>query len=195
MTPDLLAWSPEQYTAFWTAMYALAAIATAVFVGLAFFAARGQLNLAKRARDDAERDRHAQLTTELSRRWDEDELLRAREAEAAYDSVSLKAAMDEFYSENDSRYYLLLRVPNYFEDVGVMVTQGTIPLKVVEESLGSLITHHWQFWRLWIEDLRKTEGDPTNFRNFERLAGMLEGQSETRPAASEEAAEAGRSES
>jgi hypothetical protein len=73
---------------------------------------------------EARLTRHAQTLLDLSRRWDEPDMVEARKAVASYaTSGDLRAAIDRFHRTNDDRYYVLMRVPNFLEDLAVLVDQ------------------------------------------------------------------------
>jgi hypothetical protein len=139
---------------------ALLAMATGVLaVGLVItlagiFSARGSVIEAAKARN-------AQVYSEICRRWDSEELLRVR---AKIDLMTPDAFMVYYRSLRDSKQFLLLlqsfnlkRLANFFEDLGVLESRGSLDIQWIEDSLGSVVTSYWEKWELAAIEERRME--------------------------------------
>jgi hypothetical protein len=148
---------------------ALAGATLVVAVVAALFALR-QLR-------EIRRDRHVELIAELGRRWDDERMAQSRAPARRYDSHQLAerlgawvASRDaaEIDTERERETLQLMRVPNFLEDVALMVEAGSMTPELIDRSLGSITTATWEFWEEAVEEMRKQ--DPTIYVEFERLA-------------------------
>jgi Domain of unknown function (DUF4760) len=159
-------------TANWAAQLAaigtLATAAAAVAGAIAAYLALGQL-------DETRRDRHVQVIADLGRRWDDAQLAAARKKQLEYASVPLSAKVERWlrYPDTDSEaMLLLLRVPNFFEDLAVMVESGSLDLHLVSKAFKSPTLAQWQYWEPSIRVIRDHE-DPDSYAQFENLVRQL----------------------
>jgi len=148
----------------------------AVTAGLAYAALRalGQLKLAVEQLDEVRRDRHVQVLSDFGRRWDEPHLWEAREKQFGIASDRLRDLVGVWFARRDrsaSDVPILLRVPNFFEDLSIMVEAGKLEVKYVALSMGSLALGMWDYWQPAIEKMRETA--PTSYTQFEKLVGDL----------------------
>jgi hypothetical protein len=86
----------------------------------------------------------------------------------------LREHLKAIYTKNDPATYELLRVPDFFEDVAVMVKSRTIPFKMIRRSWGMPIVLLWRHWKLAVMSIREMQQQPTAYENWERLAARLE---------------------
>jgi hypothetical protein len=124
---------------------------------------------------ETRRDRHIQVLSEFGRRWDEQLLWEARERQFLYTDEQLAARVDKWFKTQDrdvSDVPILLRVPNYFEDLAIMVEAGRLEVKYVAQAMGSLALRMWEYWAPAVEKMR--EQAPTSYTQFEKLVGELE---------------------
>ncbi|HEX3254630.1 MAG TPA: DUF4760 domain-containing protein [Gaiellaceae bacterium] len=154
-----------QLAAIGTLVTAAAAVAGAI----AAYLALGQL-------EETRRDRHVQVIADLGRRWDDAQLAAARKKQLAYASVPLSAKVEQWlrHPDTDSEaMLLLLRVPNFFEDLAVMVESGSLDLRLVSKAFKSPALRQWQYWEPSIRVIRDHE-DPDSYAQFENLVRQLE---------------------
>ncbi|HXF71753.1 MAG TPA: DUF4760 domain-containing protein [Actinomycetota bacterium] len=88
-------------------------------------------------------------------------------------SGDLRDAIDRFHRTNDDRYYVLMRVPNFLEDLAVLVDQGALPEEAARASWASVIERQWAHWAPAIRLLRDVRDRPTIYANFERLKARM----------------------
>lgn len=151
----------------------MTAVATAVIaigtIGVLISAA-----VALRALDQARHDREVDLITELGRRWDDTKLELARIVSHAYRSVDFAERVREWLrlagadSKLEREILTALRVPNFFEDLGLLVSAGSVDADLVYRQFGSPIRVEWGFWRPSIEIIEAQ--DPGAYREFRKLA-------------------------
>jgi hypothetical protein len=124
--------------------------------------------------------RHATLAADVSRRWDEKDMRDSREL------IRLKVAEQgrlakDFVAGNEvnataeqlAEYTCLQVVPNYLEDVVILLNLGALDQTFVEDSLGAILRDQWGMWREAADAWRKRAGrDPwPNFRSFSEEDG------------------------
>lgn len=155
----------EAITIAWTdIVIAVAAGLTAVILLAAALYARNEIKCIERARE-------AQLLTDLSRRWSEELLRESREAAEKYKNGSqLRQALRNLKKNNDKEYYILLRLPDFFEDLGLLVSSECFSRKLANELFGTAIKYHYNRYELAIKYLRKKYKDKTIYEFFEDLA-------------------------
>jgi len=155
----------DQLAAFGTLMTAFGAVAAAIAAHLAL----GQL-------DETRRDRHVQVIADLGRRWDEPELAAARRKQLEYLSVPLSRKVEQWLAHPDTdseAMLLLLRVPNFFEDLAVMVESGSLDLSLVGKVFRSIALAQWRYWEPSVRIMRDYHG-PRAYAQFESLVRQLE---------------------
>lgn len=89
-----------------------------------------------------DRTREGQLLTDISRRWEEGEIFKARCELLKFqreDGLRLAEELRNLRDKGDRRFLTLMSVPNFFEDVGILVENGALRLEVVQASLGRVI--------------------------------------------------------
>jgi hypothetical protein len=178
----LLASAPnwaDKVTAVGSVLAGLGFLGTAAGV---FVAAR-QLGATRRQVDESRRDRQAGVIAEWGRRWDDDRMSQARSRALRYDNVELA----ELVARRNQRGWsvtpslartvrrrelqVLLRVPNYFEDLGLMVEYGGLEVDLVAKMIGALALHEWRRWELAVAEMQKAS--PSSYSRFQRLAELL----------------------
>lgn len=144
---------------------AVAAMATLILVGFGLLFARKQM--------------HASLMNDMSARWEQ--LMDARRAVSDYNGHPEKLLDDikRFNAENSEEYYLLTKVPNFFEDLAIQIDERTIPLKMVAKSFGYALKFYWELWALATIEYLRVEGtgqmtpEETRYQEFEKLVERL----------------------
>lgn len=150
------------------------AIGTAIVAGGVLVTAAGAwfaYHQVKAARDD----RHVQVLSEFARRWDDPLLWEARTKQFDLTNKQLADLVGRWFDSKDPSARdvpLLLRVPNFFEDIAVIVEAGNLELKYVARSMASLVIGQWDYWELAINKMRETA--ETSYVEFERLVSDLQ---------------------
>lgn len=124
---------------------------------------------------EARQGRRAEALFELSRRWDEPLLAEGRQAAAIYTTPdALRVGIEKARSNPEGdEYYMLVRVPNFFEDLAVMVEDGLASFEDVKRTLGSQVVGKWLHWQPSVAFMRETSGRPTVYEHFEALARRM----------------------
>jgi hypothetical protein len=116
-----------------------------------------------------------QLIAELGRRWDEEKLAEARTKLLAFDDVQLCEEITGcLASPEGSDLYVLLRVPNFFEDLALMVESGGVDEELVNRAFRDLTLGQWEYWEKAIVAMRESPRiGAGSYSQFERLATQL----------------------
>jgi hypothetical protein len=124
------------------------------------------------------RDRHLQWILEIGRRWDEDKLERSRIELRKLDrrgdelAAMTRAWLDPTQPhdpELDSRMTHLSRLPDFLEDVAIMVKVGRLDIGPVWQSLSGPVRTTWKGWRKAIRVYRDTRTDKDAYTQLEDL--------------------------
>jgi hypothetical protein len=166
----------EKLTAIFTILASLGFIAAAVAAWVAVTQLR-----------ETRRDRHIQVISDFGLRWDSPPLNEAREQLRRFDNIDLcekvAARRRKPVSQNPLRFrawqrernaaevLLLLRVPNYFEDLGLMVDCGALDIELVGKAIGELALAEWGRWELAITLIRAEA--PLAYSKFGKLVEQL----------------------
>lgn len=149
------------------------AVATALLIFSAIFAVR-QLR-------DARQTRHGALITDLSRRWDEELIVRSQVLYSRYTETGIVTLVEKIYgttggaSEDELEdFYALLALPNLVETLAVMEQQGAISLEVIDRMWGGTIASAWVAWERPVRRMRELlPAEPTTYQHFEALVAGL----------------------
>jgi hypothetical protein len=176
------------------------AVVLAITARYAYKSANAALN----ALDDARNTRHAQLLTDLSRRWDEPLIVRSRKLFGEYARTGRLIDLVDYMYEaptpgtpwyrafvdrikhGESRpgseeklddFYALTAWPNLIETIGVLESERAIDGSVVYKMWGSGIIAAWSGWCDAIERIRDyvDQDRDTTYAHFQRLAGKMAG--------------------
>jgi hypothetical protein len=125
------------------------------------------------------RSRLATQMSELSRRWDEAPLIEARTVITKYSSEEIRGRVQYFFETSDQdsssrELFALLRMPDFFEDLAVMVKKKAFSFGLVKESLGGTVVIMWEAWEPAVRWLRENEGYDPSYKNFEALAKRMQ---------------------
>ncbi|MCU1465681.1 MAG: hypothetical protein JWM72_1609 [Actinomycetia bacterium] len=173
----ILTLPPSHSSTHWAAIFGvLFAALTAILAGLAAWGARFagvQVREARIARLQA-------ASADLSEKWGAPALEEARRLVGDYATpADLAVAFAEASEANGENYYVLVREPNFFEDLAVSLELGSLDFELIQKALGSVVVTRWLQWRNAIEWLRGDEADaiaPQNdlaFSEFEALARRM----------------------
>ena len=145
-------------------------IVTAVAAALSFFILLAAAIIAKREINCMDRTREAELLEDLSRRWDEELLRESRQAAEKYENgTKLKEAVKELSEKNDKQYYVLLRLPDFFEELGLLVNYQCLFPQLAKDMFGTAIKYHYARYEPTVKLLRETYKDQTIYKFFEDL--------------------------
>lgn len=134
--------SSTHWAAIFTVAFAMITAAAAIY------AAR-QVHIAKRSL-------LAQTSRDLWAGWQG--LSEARQKAARFDSPEEFAeAYERFWSERSAEYYALSRIPDFFEELGVLVDLGGIDVEFLRRIFGGIIVLYWDDWRLAVKRIRDLE--------------------------------------
>ena len=118
---------------------------------------------------DVRRTRDAQITIDISRRWDEEPLVSARlKVNKLGTDQAVCSEILSLQRRRSREYYELLSEPNYFEDLGILCESGALNRGMIRESFGALVAKRYDRWKLAVDELRKADAD--NYKHFEDLA-------------------------
>lgn len=118
--------------------------------------------------------RKAQLLLDLTKRWDDPTFVEAREYAAKYEvGAPLRDAIKQFRENKAHEYFVLMRIPNFFEQLGLLRQERTVSLNVLNAWVGSIIIREWDRWELAVEYLRKLSSS-TNYKMWQDLATKIQ---------------------
>jgi hypothetical protein len=115
--------------------------------------------------------RQATLAIEMARRWDADELVRVRRSLKDATSDQLSKRYERGSAKNLWDFYELQKLPNFFEDLGVLEGLGYLDIELIEMTLGNSVVHYWTLWKPTVDKIRP-EWDGL-YDNWEQLAGRI----------------------
>jgi hypothetical protein len=124
---------------------------------------------------DAQRTRLATLVSDLTRRWDEPLMRRARLEFSSLEPDELLNIVQASYQAPrgpEDRIYLRLQaLPNFFEYLAVLEesTRG-VDVEMINRLWRNAILITWRRWEPTIQWIRDEGGTRTYYANFERLA-------------------------
>jgi len=138
--------------------------------------------LAARQLREARVARLTEAAAEISRRWDGQDLVEARDAIDSFsDAIELRDAVISGLrggAVGDQRvtdYNVLLREPDFFDDLGAQELLGGVTLQWVELTMKDIVLSRWDLWSLTVEGLKEIDG-VSSYGNFERLAQKVKGE-------------------
>jgi len=149
----------------------LTAIGTIFLAGGVFFAAR-QLQ-------EQRIQRLSEAAAVISLRWDADDMIASRQESKQYNSEAelCDAVRRGMEGDPEIKIDLMLREPNFFDDLGLDEIQGGITLQWLEASMGQIIVDRWKLWSSAVTVIRDIDpAPPPAYANFEALAKRLSGQ-------------------
>ncbi len=149
----------EEVTAIATAVGALGllgAIAAAGFAGQ-------QVREARRAS-------RAELASAFIERWNGENLVEARHLANGFGSPeALRDALGDYSGKNAPEAHVLMREPDYFEQLGALEHEGAIDFNLIRLLAGRAIVDRWELWEPAVRSLPRDRAYPM----FEELASKL----------------------
>jgi hypothetical protein len=127
---------------------------------------------ARGALKDAKRDRHIHVLSDFGRRWDDARIVEARDKQRSYTDIQLADAVEKWAKGGEAGDIpLLLRVPNFFEDLALMVELGRLEVSFVARSFKTMAQREWAYWELAVTKLRERDKDA--YVEFQQLVRDL----------------------
>lgn len=131
-----------------------------------------QLELTVEQLADARRDRHIHVLSDFGRRWDDARIVEARDKQRSYTDIQLADAVEKWAKGGEAGDIpLLLRVPNFFEDLALMVELGRLEVSFVARSFKTMAQREWAYWELAVTKLRERDKDA--YVEFQQLVRDL----------------------
>ncbi len=112
--------------------------------------------------------RHSQVMSAYYERWGEEQLRTARRLTARTSPQEMLTKLETALATDE--YYLMVLIPEFFEDLALSVKHRAVTLEVVDEWIGGEVASTWRRWSLVAKKAR--EGSPSQPRalaNFEAL--------------------------
>lgn len=120
-------------------------------------------------------NRATEILGEHVKRWDDARLTEARLKIKPLGTRSTWDAILNARKNNQEDYYIFLRIPAFFEEIGIMcLVAESVPSKLVYEFFASAIASFWHKYEPWIRDYRNQQNDNRFFENFEKLAREMD---------------------
>ncbi|MBA7673793.1 hypothetical protein ES703_81997 [subsurface metagenome] len=141
----------------WDIAKDVALIITPIVIGLGFFFAHRQLVSNRNTR-------MAEIVLAITTRWDSAEMHASRSKLNQMGSKlweTLKAAD----TENTEDFYILLRVADFFDAIGLLVMEGFLSRKMAYDLFGAAEEHYYNLYRPTIDEHRFK----SSFISFQRL--------------------------
>jgi hypothetical protein len=154
-------------------------------LALAALKALRQLDVASEQLRDAKRDRHLKVLADFALRWDAPPISEALQMEPNYPKKKLSRVVAHSQYEGSHplrkrrrrsaarRLVVLLRVPNYFEDLSSVTQSGGLDIKLINRDFSGLALIAWDHWKPAIWQFRRR--DPKAYCEFEWLIQQMEG--------------------
>jgi hypothetical protein len=145
-------------------------VMTAITAGAGFLLLFAGSIVALQQLGQADKARHLSVLTDMSHRWDDTAMVASRKLASQYegDPKRLRNDMLLFSQRNADEYWTLARLPNFFEDLGILVDEGVIPIRLVDNSLGGPALYAWRIYSDYVEWEQRS--DLETFLYFSRLA-------------------------
>jgi hypothetical protein len=123
---------------------------------------------------EVRKSRHADIAIRFAEHWNEDFLTISREAATGFPTaLELKNEIKRSRTNEQAKFHLLLRVPNFFEEVGAAERYGWITRDWVCSTWGSAIPRMWVTWLPTVEYLRGPDSTGLEKRRVYREFEML----------------------
>ena len=160
----LLGVTNEAWIAIGTAAYATFAFLTVLVLAIA-------ATLALRQLQQADQERRLRIHLELSTRWDSQMLRRGRRL-VNKAGKNLKRDLSKYEANDDKRFYIILAVGNFFEDVGIVTLKRRLwSVEEARERMGASIQYYYGLFADYIEAAQKE--DRSILENFSNIAAEI----------------------
>lgn len=115
------------------------------------------------------RSREAEILMHVTEIWDSGEYIKARSI-IEENKSNLAQKIKEYEEKNDERYFIIGKIGNFFENVGLLVVKKYLPRNVVMELIGPTVKYYYGLYKEDIEQSRRKKKLPDIYRYFEYLA-------------------------
>lgn len=156
--------SAEAWTAIATATYATITFLTLLVLVAAAWYAWDQVESVKRSA-------RLNMLDSLSAQWESDLLREARRLVNESGKQRLGADIDVYVLRNSKELYTLAALPNFFEEMGLLVREGHLNVKDVTSRFRPSIIHYGYLFSEEIESGQKENED--HLINFKNLAAAM----------------------
>lgn len=103
-----------------------------------------------------EKARHAQALLHFLEVWDSPGMVEAqRELQNYTDPNKLADAIHKFYEAKSIMYYILTRIPDFFDDMGFAWRKGYLRLEDIQGTLGSPLVEYFWLYEAYIERVQQ----------------------------------------
>ena len=164
--------STSDWMLVWSAILALSTVIMAIAIGFTAIYAAVQLRHLKRAR-------RSSILMELAQAWDSDKNVEARKILSVYsEGIPFDKAAKDLASdvkildkENADKFYTIVRVANFFENLGLLTCEGHLDRKDAMELFGSAAKRYWLLMKD-VANYQRKEADkpqPDIWKYFEYL--------------------------
>jgi hypothetical protein len=128
------------------------AIATAI-LAIGLLGGFGAAAFAAQQVRETRRSREAQIAAEFFRRWNERDLVEARQLVGRFKSPDeLREAFVGYVATNASEAYVLYRELDFFEQLAALETRGAFDLELIKLLIGPTLIDRWEMWRPAVEE-------------------------------------------
>jgi len=156
----------------WNAVLAISTSAMAIAIVFSAFYAAIQLQ-------DIKKTRHSALLMQLHQIWDSDSLINARQILNEYcEDISFKEAGVQIAKdvrlldrENQDKFYIIVRLANFFENLGYLTCKGHLDKKHSLEIFGSAANKYWLLMKdiAYYKRTKPDKAQPDIWKYFEYL--------------------------
>lgn len=156
-------------TAIATVIAAVGSLVAAGGVVAAFLSVRTGLDQIAEAR----RDRHVQVLGGLAERWAGPRLEESRNLMIEHGSEGIATLIKAYFEEPGKKPEVetLLRVPNFYEDVAILVDSGGLEFDLVWRAFAGPALGCWRYWEGGIRLIQSK--DAGAYAEYERLVNTL----------------------
>jgi hypothetical protein len=150
----------------------LLSVSTAVLALGVVAALYGIFSSRRAIREDAQA-RNTSVFLEIGRKWDDPDVMQVRA-----DTYNMDAAAFHTYFQSLAPLETIKtrKIANYFEDLAVLESLGSLDIQWIEESIGTTIETYWSLWELVTVQERQTDGRADAaliYENWEALAKRI----------------------
>lgn len=124
----------------------IAVIITPILIAAGFF-------LAYRQWEATRATRMAQLILEVAAKWDSRELKESRQ-KVKKNAERLKQAIEEAHANNSEDLFDLVEVGNFFDTLGVLVTEGYLTRRIAYDIFGQPEGSYYKMYKPILEDAK-----------------------------------------
>ena len=115
--------------------------------------------------------RHAgesEILMRITQMWDSEEFIKARRAVGKHED-NLQEIIEKCEKENQEEYFLITKVGNYFESIGVLLDRKYLRKNLMIDLLGDSAKYYYKLYEGYIIATRQ-KGDIDLYEHFEHLA-------------------------